>query len=198
MAPDVGAVRQLLEELRAVSYAAAERELAELRAFARAHGETAELTHWDVAFWAERLREQRYAYTEEELRPYFPLPAVLDGLFALAQRLFGVRDPRRRRRGAGLAPRRALLPRRRRARASRSRRSTSTPTRGRPRSAAARGWTTASAAAACSPTARPRAPAGRPPRLQPDAAGRRQAVADDVSAKSRRCSTSSATACSTC
>ena len=47
--------------------------------------------------------------------PYFPLPRVLDGLFALAERLFGVRIARRRRRGAGLAPRRALLPRRRRA-----------------------------------------------------------------------------------
>ena len=91
MAPDVGAVRRLLEELRAVSYAAAERELAELRVFARAHGETAELTHWDIAFWAERQREERYAFSEEELRPYFPLPAVLTGLFALAERLFGVR-----------------------------------------------------------------------------------------------------------
>ena len=91
MAPDVGAVRRLLEELRAVSYAAAERELAELRAFARAHGESAELAHWDVAFWAERQREERYAFSEEELRPYFPLPAVLTGLFALAERLFGVR-----------------------------------------------------------------------------------------------------------
>ena len=91
MAPDVGAVRRLLEELREVSYAAAERELAELRAFARAHGETAELAHWDVAFWAERQREERYAFSEEELRPYFPLPAVLTGLFALAERLFGIR-----------------------------------------------------------------------------------------------------------
>jgi oligopeptidase A len=91
MAPDVAAARRLLEELRAVSYAAAERELAELRAFARSHGETAELAHWDIAYWAERQREERYAYSEEELRPYFPLPAVLAGLFALAERLFGVR-----------------------------------------------------------------------------------------------------------
>jgi oligopeptidase A len=47
--------------------------------------------NWDVAFWAERLREERYAYSEEALRPYFPLPRVLDGLFALAGRLLGVR-----------------------------------------------------------------------------------------------------------
>ena len=90
MAPDVAAVRKLLEELRKVSYAAAERELAELRAFARAQGETRELMHWDVAYWAERQREAKYAYSEEELRPYFPLPAVLSGLFGLAERLFGV------------------------------------------------------------------------------------------------------------
>ncbi|HXZ85177.1 MAG TPA: M3 family metallopeptidase, partial [Myxococcota bacterium] len=90
MAPDVGAVRRLLEELRAVSYAAAGRELAELRAFARTQGESRELMHWDVAYWAERQREARYAYSEEDLRPYFPLPAVLEGLFALAGRLFGV------------------------------------------------------------------------------------------------------------
>ncbi len=91
MAPDVAAVEKLQEELRRVSYAAALRELEELRVFARAHGQTEPLAHWDVAYWAERLREARYAYSEEDLRPYFPLPSVLVGLFALAERLFGVR-----------------------------------------------------------------------------------------------------------
>jgi len=91
MAPDVAAVEKLHEELRRVSHAAALRELEELRAFARAHGQTEPLAHWDIAFWAERMREQRFAYSEEELRPYFPLPGVLEGLFALALRLFGVR-----------------------------------------------------------------------------------------------------------
>ncbi|HTO51908.1 MAG TPA: M3 family metallopeptidase [Myxococcota bacterium] len=90
MAPDVGAVRRLLEELRGVSFGAAERELAELREFARKSGESRELVHWDIAYWAERQREAKYAYSEEELRPYFPLPAVLQGLFGLAERLFGV------------------------------------------------------------------------------------------------------------
>ncbi|MBW3540060.1 MAG: M3 family metallopeptidase [Planctomycetes bacterium] len=49
-----------------------------------------EFAHWDVAFWSERLRERRYEYTDEELRPYFPLQRVLDGLFGLAERLFDV------------------------------------------------------------------------------------------------------------
>lgn len=40
-----------------------------------------ELRHWDVGFWAERLREAKYAITDEQLRPYFALPTVLDGLF---------------------------------------------------------------------------------------------------------------------
>lgn len=39
------------------------------------------LRHWDVTFWAERLREARYQLTDEQLRPYFALPIVLDGLF---------------------------------------------------------------------------------------------------------------------
>ncbi len=93
MAPDVAAVERLLEELRQASIDAAKRDLDDLRECARAAGasEADDLRPWDVAFWAERLREARYAYTEEELRPYFPLPRVLEGLFGLAERLFGVR-----------------------------------------------------------------------------------------------------------
>ena len=90
MAPDVAAVERLLEELREVSFGAAKSELEELSRFARERGADHDLMHWDLAFWAERLREDRYAYSEEELRPYFPLPVVLEGLFGLARRLFGV------------------------------------------------------------------------------------------------------------
>src|SRR4030095_11328214 len=90
---DVAAAERLLGELREASWDAAVRELEELRALSRDAGapEADDLKNWDVAFWAERLREQRYAYSDEALRPYFPLPRVLDGLFALAGRLFGVR-----------------------------------------------------------------------------------------------------------
>jgi len=93
MAPDVGAVEALLEQLRAVSYPSAVRDLEDLRDFARGAGaaEADDLRHWDVAYWSERLHEARFAYSEEDLRPYFPLPRVLDGLFALAERLFDVR-----------------------------------------------------------------------------------------------------------
>ena len=93
MASDVGEVRQLLEELFSASRPAAERELEELRAFVAEQGasEADDLAQWDIGFWAERLREARYELNDEELRPYFPLPRVLDGLFALVERLFGVR-----------------------------------------------------------------------------------------------------------
>jgi oligopeptidase A len=48
------------------------------------------LNAWDMAFYGERLQESRFKVSQEALRPYFPLPKVLDGLFALTQRLYGV------------------------------------------------------------------------------------------------------------
>jgi oligopeptidase A len=92
MAPSVAAVEGLLEELRQSAYRAAQQDLEDLKAFATAQGapEANDLKHWDVSFWAERQREAKYDLNEEELRPYFPLPQVLDGLFGLVQRIFGV------------------------------------------------------------------------------------------------------------
>ncbi|MBI5496391.1 MAG: M3 family metallopeptidase [Deltaproteobacteria bacterium] len=86
MAPGVDAVWKLLEDLREKSMDAARKDLDELVAL---NGGQA-LALWDVDFLSERLRESRFNYTEEELRPYFPLPRALEGLFALAGRLFGV------------------------------------------------------------------------------------------------------------
>jgi oligopeptidase A len=93
MAPDVATVRRLLERLRMSSHAAAEADLAELSEFARTHASFPQretIAHWDVAFWSERLREERFDYSDESLRPWFPLPVVLEGLFDLARRLFGI------------------------------------------------------------------------------------------------------------
>ena len=85
MAPDVEAVQQLQDELRVASYDAAVKEFEELKAFS---GQ--ELMNWDTSFWAEKQREAKFDFKEEELRPYFSLPRVLDGLFGLANRIFGV------------------------------------------------------------------------------------------------------------
>eukprot|EP00882_Tetradesmus_deserticola_P020535 GHRQ01022185.1.p1 GENE.GHRQ01022185.1~~GHRQ01022185.1.p1 ORF type:complete len:423 (+),score=233.68 GHRQ01022185.1:219-1487(+) len=81
---------ELLEELRAKSFSAAQQDLADAQAFAAGRSHEGELLWWDVAFWAERLREDKYDLSDEELRPYFALPAVLDGLFKVAKRLFDV------------------------------------------------------------------------------------------------------------
>jgi oligopeptidase A len=92
MAPSVAAVEALLEDLRKPSYEGAQQELAELKAFAASKNvpEGTDLKHWDTSFWTERFREEKYALNDEELRPYFPLPQVLEGLFGLVHRIFGI------------------------------------------------------------------------------------------------------------
>jgi oligopeptidase A len=84
-------VLAFLHDLAARAKPVAERELAELRAFAREQFGIADLQPWDVPYAAEKLRERKYALSEEELKPYFPLPAVIDGLFSITERVFGVR-----------------------------------------------------------------------------------------------------------
>ena len=93
MADSVTSVEALLEELRAAAFPMAEAELEQLRQCAARHGapEASDLQSWDVAFWAEVLRQESFSLDSEALRPYFPLPAVLEGLFALCGRLFGIR-----------------------------------------------------------------------------------------------------------
>ena len=44
-----------------------------------------ELKQWDITFWSERLREAKYSFEEEQLRPYFALPQVLEGLFSVSR-----------------------------------------------------------------------------------------------------------------
>ena len=85
MADDVPAVEALLDELRAAAYPAAEQELRDLQAIAREHKapEADELAPWDIAYWSEKLRQSRFDLDQEALRPWFPLPQVLEGLFSL-------------------------------------------------------------------------------------------------------------------
>ena len=117
MAASVAEIEELHELLAAKATPAAHRELKELKEYAASKGHEGNLEHWDVPYWAERLREERFDYSDEELRPYFALPAVrarrrfrilwgsrrrrwgrarydsaqvLDGLFQLIERLFGV------------------------------------------------------------------------------------------------------------
>ncbi|CAJ1390216.1 unnamed protein product [Effrenium voratum] len=85
----------LLAKLRKEALPVARYELQELKAFAEAHGgervaSTADLEHFDLDFWRERMLEERLGLKEDYLRQFFPLDAVLEGLFGLVSRLFGV------------------------------------------------------------------------------------------------------------
>ena len=88
MAPSVFAVETLLEDLRSPSFASCIKELDDLRDMAP---EGTDLQPWDVSFLAEKLRLQRFNLDSESLRPWFPLPQVLNGLFDLCERLFSIR-----------------------------------------------------------------------------------------------------------
>jgi len=86
MAKSVDEVNGFLQQLAELSKTAAQKEFAELEEIAQ-HP----LNAWDVGFYAERLKRQRFDISEEALRPYFPAPRVLSGMFAVAEKLYGVR-----------------------------------------------------------------------------------------------------------
>ncbi|MBF0255686.1 MAG: oligopeptidase A [Gammaproteobacteria bacterium] len=90
MAPSTDAVVDFLQDLAARSRPQAERELAQLSAFAREEHGLDALQAWDIGYYSEKLRQRRHRLSQEELRPYFPAPKVIAGLFELVQRLFGV------------------------------------------------------------------------------------------------------------
>lgn len=91
MAPNTQAIEALLGELTDASKEAAKQEKADLVAFARTHGFTEEtFMPWDSAYWSERQREAIYDYDAEALRAYFPLERVMQGLFDLIEKLFGM------------------------------------------------------------------------------------------------------------
>ena len=83
-------VMEFLHDLAARARPVAQQELDELRAWAQAELGLDNLEPWDVGYASEKLRQQRYALDEEQLKPYFPLPAVIEGLFALTGKLYGI------------------------------------------------------------------------------------------------------------
>jgi oligopeptidase A len=84
-------VLAFLRELAARARPYAERDMAELAAFAREELGQDELGPSDLAWASERLKSHRYAFSEQEVRQYFPEPAVLAGLFRLVEAVYGVR-----------------------------------------------------------------------------------------------------------
>ncbi|MGE8690716.1 MAG: M3 family metallopeptidase [Achromobacter sp.] len=91
MARDAREVTVFLRDLAARAKPYAQRDLAELKAYAAAELGLDELQPWDVPYASERLRESRYAYSEDEVKQYFTEPRVLAGLFEVIETLFDVR-----------------------------------------------------------------------------------------------------------
>ena len=79
-----------LQDLAAKSKPQGQQELAELHEFAKEKHQVTELAAWDLPYYSEKLKQERYAISDEELRPYFPEQTVVAGLFEVVKRLFGL------------------------------------------------------------------------------------------------------------
>jgi len=89
MAETTDQVLHFLRDLGTRGKPFAEQDLHELQAFASEQG-CSELQSWDVGYYSEKLREQRYSISQEILRAYFPIDKVLTGLFAIVEKLYGI------------------------------------------------------------------------------------------------------------
>ncbi|MBZ9558311.1 MULTISPECIES: oligopeptidase A [unclassified Modicisalibacter] len=90
MADTPDQVLGFLGDLAERAHPQAQEEFNELEAFAKESLGLEHLEPWDVGYASEKLRESRYAISQEQLRPYFPVPQVIDGLFKVTERLYGV------------------------------------------------------------------------------------------------------------
>lgn len=90
MADDCDQVETFLLELANKSRSAAQKDFDELASFAKDRDGLDRLEAWDQAYYSEKLREQKYAISQEELRPYFPAEGVVKGMFDVVSRLFGI------------------------------------------------------------------------------------------------------------
>lgn len=90
MAGSAEEVSTFLRTLADCAKAAGANELESLRHFALEEYGEENLEAWDIAFYSEKLKQSLYSFSDEAIRPYFPLPKVLEGLFFVARKLFGV------------------------------------------------------------------------------------------------------------
>ncbi len=95
MADSPAQVIRFLEDLAARARPVAEQEHAELEAFARDMDGLERLEAWDVGYYSEQLRRQQFELSPEDLRPYFQAERVMDGMFAVVERLFGIQISQR-------------------------------------------------------------------------------------------------------
>ena len=90
MAPSTSAVVDFLNELADKARPAAEHELNELKEFALSHLDIAAIEAWDIGYCAEKLKQYRFDLSQEDLKPYFPVAWVVDGMFKVAGQLFNL------------------------------------------------------------------------------------------------------------
>ncbi len=83
-------VYRLLDQLRDAYMPAARREIEELQEYASAHGLYTTLQPWDFSYYSKKLKQEKYAISDDDLRPYFELENVKQGVFGLAKRLYGI------------------------------------------------------------------------------------------------------------
>lgn len=89
MAPSVDEVKQFLLDLADKARVPAQRELLQLEQEASAHG-IDQVAPWDTAYLAEKIKQREYKLSQEQLKPYFPAPVVISGLFHFVERLYGI------------------------------------------------------------------------------------------------------------
>lgn len=90
MAKQTSQVVDFLRELAANSRAVAERDLQELQAYALEQGFTETLQAWDLNYYSEKLKQAKFDVSDEALRPYFPAPVVIQGMFDIVKKLFAI------------------------------------------------------------------------------------------------------------
>ncbi len=90
MAKDVNTVNTFLAEMIAEVYPQAEKDLAELKAFKQQQTGSDELAPWDLAYWGEKLRKAKLNFDSEELKAYFLIDRVIEGMFTVANKLYGL------------------------------------------------------------------------------------------------------------
>ncbi|CAJ1869030.1 oligopeptidase A [Aeromonas jandaei] len=91
MADKTRQVVDFLTDLAAKSLPQGKAELEEIRAFAAEQHGQSELAAWDIAYYAEKLKQHKFSISDEQLRPYFPANKVVKGLFEVVKRVFGMK-----------------------------------------------------------------------------------------------------------
>lgn len=90
MVKSLSALKSFMQRLMDAALPVAQSDLAEVAAYAKSHGAQDDLQYWDFAYYSERLKQEKYSFDSELLRPYFQLEHVRQGIFDLYHRLYGL------------------------------------------------------------------------------------------------------------